>query len=178
MSWHMITASQLNDLSVPERLFTYADSYRNAASLVCTKIADDPRSFSWPDAAVVLMLAAHAVELFLKGALLKRCPDDNVFGYKHRLGELSAAYRRRFTEPSFDWDIPFQLGEWPDGITEQEKKLLGNTPEPSILYRYPVDTKGGDWEGLYGFEPHSFLTLLHQLGQDFKVIKSQLTDQR
>lgn len=156
MPWHMITASELNGLSVPERLFAYADGYRNAASLVCTKIAEAPRCFGWPDAAVVLMLAAHAAELFLKGALLKRCPDADVFKYKHQLTALSVAYRRQFTEPSFDWDIPFQQDELPDGITEQEEKLL-RTPEPSILYRYPVDTKGSDWKGLYGFEPLSFL---------------------
>jgi hypothetical protein len=123
------------------------------------------------------MLAAHAAELFLKGALLKRCPDADVFKYKHQLTALSVAYRRQFTEASFDWDIPFQQGELPDGITEEEERLL-RTPEPSILYRYPVDTKGSDWKGLYGFEPHSFLTLLHQLEQDFKRIKSQLTDSR
>ena len=134
----MITASELSDVPVPERLFAYADAYRNASSVVCSRIASDPESHGWPDAAVVLMLAAHAVELFLKAALLKRFPDEDVWTHGHRLDDLSDTYRARFEEPIFDWDIPFQQGKYPDEMTEEEVVALRKKrPEPSILYRYP-----------------------------------------
>ena len=118
MAWHMITASELTGLSVPERLFEYAEAYRNASDVLCSKIATDPKSYGWPDAAVVLMLAAHSVELFLKGALLRGFPNEDIGDYGHRLEDLSRAYRERFTESIFEWDIPFGGGEYPPGLTE------------------------------------------------------------
>ncbi|WP_447599069.1 hypothetical protein [Nitrospira sp. Nam80] len=175
MFWHMITASELTGLSVPERLFEYAEAYRNASEVLCSKISSDPKAYGWPDAAVVLMLAAHSVELFLKGALLKRFPnDEDVGSYGHRLEDLSTAYRMRFTESTFEWDIPFGGGEYPGSSEAEIAALRKKYPEPSILYRYPVEKGGNEWIGLYGFEPTLFLLLLKQVEIDFRRIRLQL----
>ena len=135
------------------------------------------------------MLAAHAVELFLKGAVLKRNPSANFKDYGHSMDDLSTDYRSLYPEPSFKWDIPFSSGlteeEWMTlmrdlfpGLTEAEmariKGVKEATPDPSILYRYPVQKGGGEWPGLYGFEPHSFLLLLGRIESDFARIKSQM----
>lgn len=175
MDWRMITASELRDKPVAERLFAYADAYRNASFLVSSQIASDPKAFGWSDAAVALLLAAHAVELFLKAALLKRFPDVNIADYRHRLDDLSEAYRDRFKEPNFDWDIPFTGGEYPDEVTQEEIILSRKSmPVPSIRYRYPVNRDGDEWRGLEGFEAMSFTQLLVRLKEDFHRIRSQL----
>lgn len=132
------------------------------------------------------MLSAHAVELFLKGALLKRDPTLDVWSYGHSIDSLSAAYRSQFLDASFAWDIPFASSlteaEWikvmqdlnPSLSDAELKGLRSASPAPSILYRYPVDKGGKEWRGLYGFEPGSFLSLLSQMEKDFERIKSQL----
>ena len=186
MPWNMITYADIQQLPVPEQLFTYADAYRSAASALCQQMTNDARSRTWPNAAVVLILAAHAVELFLKGAVLKRSPDAKVWARQHNIDDLSADYRAQFPEPSFEWNIPFTSGlteeEWKaqmkavhPSLTEAEiEGLRAATPPPSILYRYPVEKDGSEWRGVYGFEPHSFLVLLGQVEIDFERIKSQL----
>lgn len=68
----MLTHSEIGHLTVPEQLFDFANAYRSASAILCEKFESADVTFcTWPNAAVVLMLAAHAVELFLKGTLLK-----------------------------------------------------------------------------------------------------------
>ncbi|QBQ53076.1 hypothetical protein [Nitrosococcus wardiae] len=171
----MITYEDIRSLSAPERFFTYAEAYLGAANAMCQQMVQDPASGKWSNAAVVLMLAAHAVELFLKGAILARETLNISWNRGHNLHELAADYRSHFPEPSFNWDIPFQ-GEFPVGFSEAEiDAFRKEIPAPSILYRYPVQKGGDEWQGLYGFEANSFLLLLIELKHDFIRIKTQLT---
>ena len=174
MTWNMITDEEARSLPVPERFFAYADAYLGAADAMCQQIARDPASEKWANAAVALMLAAHAVELFLKGAILARDPSADVWSRGHKLHELAADYRSHFPEPAFSWNIPFQA-EVPVGLAEEEiEALRKEMPVPSILYRYPVQKGGDEWKGLFGFEANSFLFLLAELKSDFIRIKAQL----
>lgn len=170
----MITDTDLQELSVPKKLFAYAEAYLCASRFLCEKMEADTSLSSWPNAAVVLMLAAHSVELFLKGAILSRNPNADVWAYGHNLDGLAANYQSHFLEPEFDWDIPFQ-NEFPEGFAEAEfKALTANMPPPSILYRYPVNKNGGEWRGIYGFEPVSFDVVLAEVQKAFENIKSRL----
>jgi hypothetical protein len=193
MFLNTVTNANIQYLQEPEQMFAYADAYRSAAAAMCGQMTAEATHYTWPNAVVILMLAAHAVELFLKGALLKRNPAANV-RQTHNIGVLSAKYRLQFPEPSFEWDIPFSFGlpeaEWIElmkelvprateveakGMREEMRKRLSARPSPSVLYRYPTDNSGTAWSGDEGFEPHSFLTLLDHVEKDFKRIKSHLT---
>lgn len=174
MHLHMITDADIQEFSLPEKLFSYADAYLNASVALCQQMTTDATSSKWPNAAVVLMLAAHAVELFLKGAILARDPKANVWARKHHLHELAADYHLHFPGPTFEWHIPFQA-EFPEGLAEAEIDALKKRMEPpSILYRYPVKNGGAEWRGIYGFEPVSFLLVLGDVKNDFARVKSQL----
>lgn len=183
----MLTHSDIGHLPVPDQLFEYANAYRRSSSVLCEKFesSHDVTFHTWPHAAVVLMLAVHAVELFLKGALLKR--NVNVWSYSHNLDKLAAKYRETFQgEPAFTWDIPFASTltetEWialmkqlhPDIKEADLKGMISATPNPSILYRYPVNKVGKEWPGLYGFTPPEFNQILSQLECDFDRIRSQM----
>lgn len=172
MSMQMIVDSEIHHLSVPSRFFSYAHAYRNAAYALCEKMALNNESCSWPNASVVLMLASHAVELFLKGAILVR--DPAAILDHHRIDELSDEYSKLFPETSFLWQIPFKT-EYVGMPEEEIDTLKKKTPIPSILYRYPVDKDGIAWKGLYGFIPPPFVTLLEHMENDFERIQSQLT---
>lgn len=172
MNWHMVTDSEILHLAVPQRFFEYAHAYRNAASALCIKMTTEDASCTWPNATVVLLLAAHATELFIKGAIL--CRDPAATMEHHRIDDLSAEYRKLYPEPSFEWDIPFMTGEYPDMAETEIAALKKATPVPSILYRYPVSKGGRKWRGAFGFEPYSFLGLLEQVKYDFERIKAQI----
>jgi hypothetical protein len=121
-----------------------------------------------------MLLAAHATELFLKGAILSREPTALI--EHHFLDDLNVEYKKRFLEPSFEWDIPFKT-EWGD-LTEIEIRTLKKaTPVPSMLYRYPVAKGGKEWNGAFGFEPNSFVEVLDQLARDFQRIMAQIAQQ-
>lgn len=179
----MLTLADMNSQEVPDQLLNYADAYRSASVLLCRKVESDNTSYTWPHASVVMMLASHAVELFLKGALLKR--KIKISG-THNIQKLAEKYRETFQDAAFAWEIPFAnpLSEteliaqmkqsWPDIDVAELKKSIAATPDPSILYRYPVSKDGKEWRGLYGFTPAGFLPRLNQLELDFKRLKSEL----
>lgn len=168
----MIVDSEIRHLPVPERHFAYACAYRNAADAFCKQVADDHELCIWPNAAVVLLLAAHAVELFLKGAIYLRDPATEI--EHHCIDGLIEEYLKHYPEPSFAWDIPFKTEYL--GFTESEiQAIKKKAPVPSILYRYPFDKGGKEWNTIIGFDPNAFLLILDRMKSDFSRIESQLT---
>ena len=179
MHLNTVSYSDIQGLQVHDQMFTYAEAYRNAAAIHCQHMIKDAASCTWPNASAVLMLTAHAVELFLKGAILKRSPNANVWDHQHSIDDLVAAYKAQFPESSFEWDIPFKGGDgYPDTFTVEQIKKIEELKKkircPSILYRYPVDKEGKEWRAMLGFEPRGFLSLLEQVETDFERIRSQL----
>lgn len=171
----LLTASDIIHLNPPDRYFHYAEAYRSASALLCQKAESDATFNTWSHSAVVLMLAAHAVELFLKGALLKRGVKFEEVG--HDLNTLAEKYRATFPDPpfAFECEIPFASPVSESELIKQRKqsepnldeaeyrKFLRTLPEPSILYRYPVNKRRKEWPGLYGFIPSTFLVVLIDL---------------
>lgn len=174
MGWNMVTDSELAHLSVPERFFEYAKAYRNAASALCATMTSEKAMCTWPNATVVMLLAAHATELFLKGAILSRKLTASI--EHHRLDDLNVEYKKLFVEPSFEWDIPF-ITEWGDLAEAKIQALKKTAPIPSMLYRYPIAKGGKEWNGAFGFEPNSFIDVLDQLARDFERIMVQIAQQ-
>jgi hypothetical protein len=190
----MLTLADLNHLEVPDQLFSYAEAYRSASVLLCRKVESDATLYTWPHASVVLMLAAHAVELLLKGALLKR---KVMISKTHDIQQLAETYRETFPEPTLAWNIPFanplsekeliayMKQEWPEINEVKLRESMDLTPEPSILYRYPVTVRKEkntgvkrieEWPGSYGFTTATeFLSTLDQMNHDFKRIRQYLS---
>ncbi len=172
MSSHMVTDSEIRHLTVPERLFAYAESYLRAATALCEQLVAGNAPCTWADGAVVLMLSAHATELFLKGLLLGRVPEQQVWNRGHDIEGLTADLHKHFPEAEFGWEVPFRT-EYPGNMTADEIAMLSpfRDAPPSILYRYPVGKSGKDWNGFYGFEPNSFLPVLRELKHDFTRLR-------
>lgn len=122
MSWRMITDAEIRHLSGPKKMFAYADSYLRSATALCEELTT-AFAPSWADGAVVLMMSAHATELFLKGMLLKRLPEQQVWKRGHDLEGLGTDYRTHFPQPQFAWEVPFRA-EYPPGSAEEEIAAL------------------------------------------------------
>jgi len=179
----MLTLADISHLEVPDQLFSYAEAYRTASVLLCRKVENDDTLNTWPHATVILMLASHSVELFLKGALLKRKIE---ISQTHNIQQLAEKYRETFQDAAFAWEIPFanplsvpeliaQMKQlWPDTDETELRKSIAATPAPSILYRYPVNKDGMEWRGAYGFTSTGFLLRLEQLELDFRRLRFEL----
>src|SRR5208337_4526328 len=63
---------ELEGVDEPAQLFEFAKAYLSASKLLCQKIAEEHNKAKYADGCVVISTAFHAVELFLKGLILKR----------------------------------------------------------------------------------------------------------
>lgn len=173
MDYRMVVDSELLELSVPDRYFSYAEAYGSAAKSTTEKMCTDESESKWANAAVALMLSAHAVELFLKGAIFNDNPSAKV-GH-HNIEELYEVYCQIYTFEEFFFDMPFKTEYL--GMTDEEVEALKKSrpPTPSVLYRYPTATGNKEWVGAYGFEASSFIPVLEQLLNDFGRLRKCIT---
>jgi hypothetical protein len=120
-------------------------------------------------------IARHAVELFVKAALLKRGASSLA---SHDINKLAAMYAEYYSEPRFSWNVPFRtqvLGVSDDAMREatitQHNK---NFPQDQV-FRYPMDKQGKAWPGnLAGFKPSAFLELLNLIERDITRLRREI----
>jgi hypothetical protein len=155
---------------VHARFLELAESYRQAAMDFCHRMLSHEGQCTWPNASVVLFLAAHSVELFLKGAVLARSPKTD-FGPGHNLHRLHELFQAAFPEPALSLE-PFFRTEAPSLNEAELASLLAKEAAQSIQYRYPVDRKGEAWPGYHGFLPRQMFEALEELGEDFHRIRA------
>lgn len=141
---------------------------------MCSSLVSNPHVVSFERCAVVLYLSAHAVELFLKGAIRRKIPKE---GCGHDLQQLYKRYKVLYPKKSFEFtELPFVLNriESCGKIYEQNKFDHKN---PNELYRYPRNKKGDSMGVMIGFEANSFLKKLKTLRVDFARIVNELDSQ-
>lgn len=163
--WNLVV-SKLDPADSPALFFAYADAYLDSAKRLCKVLARSNRKATFERGAVVLFLSAHAVELFLKGAISLKAPRER-FG--HDLAALKVRYNKLYAAKRFHFRPPFgtvQLlpPEWP--VPPR------NHPTESERFRYPGNNDYVPWQGAYGFEAGSFLLVLHALERDFARLQS------
>ena len=163
----MIGNWEIAHVCEPQRFVLYAHAYLNSALLSCERMAVDEAQRTWPNATVVLMLAAHSVELFLKGAILRR--ETNARVGDHRIDLLTEKYQLLYPEPAFEFEVPFRT-EYPSFSDAEIAALKKTQPVPSILFRYPVRKPGVEWQGVHAFEADGFLRILANLGSSYERI--------
>jgi hypothetical protein len=172
-----ISISNFSQQTEPTRFIAYANAYLQASRAMCERMGEGTPDRTWPFAAVTMLLAAHAVELFLKGAILAR--DPSQFKTHHKITELKQIYDGLFPEPEFSWDLPSGV-EYLGFLEESDTNLLKGGYSPSILHRYPVDKPemddkpGIEWEGVQFFAPEMFLENITNAENDFSRIGKQL----
>jgi len=173
MNYTMVVDSELLKLGIPDRFFEYSESYGNGAKALVEKMATDNSQATWPNAAVVLMLSVHSVELFLKGAIFIDNSKANI--NHHNIESLFEMYCQIYKEEKYNFDMPFKTEYL--GMSEAEIEVLkeNKRPTPSVLYRYPTASGEAEWEGAYGFEVSSFVPVIFQLLEDYRRLRKCFT---
>lgn len=171
MTRRMVVESDLTPLSTPLQFLSFSDAFLDSASRLCTVLKRSPRKSNYARGSVVLYLMFHAIELFLKGAILERKPNENL--KHHDIQGLSNRYKKLYPGKKYELHGPFisrdeanlrdlfspkDLEEVKIYIKKRERK------NPSDQrYRYPKNPEGQRWDGLVGFEPESCLVEIKKL---------------
>jgi hypothetical protein len=177
MEWNMLVDSEVVNLAVPEQFSTFSNAYLDSAIRLCTVLARSTKKATYVRGSVVLYLAFHATELFLKGAILKSVPEENV-GTTHNIGTLNNRYKNLYPGKKYMFHLLFTSEEpdfsniEPDKVKEYKiiiEKIEKDYPHDQ-KYRYPQNKEGQPWSGPNGFEPSSFLRELKQLREQLNDI--------
>ena len=174
MTWRMVVESDLASLSIPRRFLSFSDAYLDSASRLCTVLKQSPRKSNYARGSVVLYLTFHAIELFLKGAILERNPKEKLIN--HDIQVLSNRYNNLYRGRKYEFHAPFISREKVDlseifdpEIVDEVKIYIEESEKKNPLdqrHRYPRNLEGQPWRGAVGFEPGSFLFVIKKLKAD------------
>lgn len=116
----------------------------------------------------------------MKAAILEKCPSEQFNGHAgHDLDRLDKTYVNLYHGKKYAFDNPFRAEEIhivnlnPRIVEERKDLILKHERANPIdqLNRYPRNTKGKPWEGIYAFEVNSFASVLTKAQQDIARLK-------
>ena len=181
MEWNMLVDSEIVPLSTPEKFLAFSEAYLDSAVRLCSVLARSTKKATYARGTVVLYLTCHATELFLKGAILKKAPEEKI-GKTHDLESLCNRYQKLYPGKKYDLEVPLTFEEpdftgiEPDKVKELKviiKMIKENNPQDQ-RYRYPQNKNLELWNGPAGIEPSSFLTQLKQLRERFDCVSHHI----
>jgi hypothetical protein len=168
--WNLLPASRLASLSRDQRYFEYAEAYLDSAARLCTVLARSTRKASFQRGAVVLYLVQHSLELFYKGAIVRKAPKERLV---HGVPKLRARYLKLYPGKAFFIQPTFVPSY--DNLTKgQVEQVKGSEPPGDQVFRYPEDKNGTPWEGLFAFESSSFVSEISALKGDFVRVRAAI----
>jgi len=161
--FNLLTTEHLQTLAPCDQYAAYASAYLESSKTLCADLVQLPQLAKYEKGNVVLYLASHAIELFLKGAIMRKAPEDKL---GHDLEHLYNRYKSLYPENRFHFDMGFttNYGEMTKQQAAKAKKIV---PPIDQLFRYPQDRGGKLWFGLYAFEANSFMVDLKELEDSF-----------
>jgi hypothetical protein len=158
---------------VPMEFMKLALSHLEAAEKLTLLMSEKAWSSNYYRGQAVLLLTFHAVELFLKGFILKLAPGTKIGG--HSLAVLTK--KLKSLAPDIEFDPPFKveaLPPYPLLIREAEEKER----RFHEVLRYPIDKKGKPWPGVRGFSASSCMRMLKRIRTDCEHLYSRFFEDK
>jgi hypothetical protein len=183
MPWQMLHFSDIQHKPIPDQLLAFSNANLESADFLCMSICNATETATYAHGAVVMSLTFHALELFLKAAILRKAPTESFSGRAgHDLEHLYKRYSNLYPGAAMQFSMPFRR-KGPDTSTldpQVAKELLTYIdkqrkamPEDQ-LHRYPINVEGEEWQALLAFEPHSFSNTLKTLKNELHALKSRI----
>jgi HEPN domain-containing protein len=145
----------IGDYTKPELFFRLASAYADSSHQIVRSMLDDYLPQTFAHAQVTHFLFTHALELFLKGAILKSTGEIKRTKRPHDLRPLYRRYRKLYPKKEFDFT----------GRIAETIKQNPNSPH-SEFPRYP-DIEGNVWEGHNAYTLETWLIETEHLREDF-----------
>lgn len=163
----MVGDWEIKNMPIPLQFVAFAEAYLDSAYRLCKILKRSTRKRTYPRGAVVLYLAFHSVELFLKAAILNKSPNE---GLHHNVENLLKRYRKLYPGKRYYFEIPFGT----EHVGFEPSDELPTSPPQDQVNRYPVNKKKVDWAFGIGFLPESFLSKLEEFQYDFERLKKEI----
>ena len=168
--WNSLPSESLTELPVHQQYLAYADAYLDSADRLCRILAVSYRKASFQRGAVVLYMVQHALELFYKGAILRKKPAERL---SHGVSKLRARYLSLY--PSKECHVRATFVSSYENLTKEEREYaMRHQPPGDQLFRYPEDKTGNPWSGLYTFEASSFCKEIAGLKSEFASARAKI----
>ena len=165
---------ELTGIETPQQFCIFAYAFLDSAEALNKSLVVSNQAKNFLLGNPVLYLTRHAVELFLKGAILTR---DEMKRPHHELETLADQYEDLFADDSrFTWNVPFRVqvvgfdAEQVDGV---RKEHLRRYPADQLL-RYPADRAMKPWNLVSAFDAVLFERQLVSIRTDFERLKPLL----
>ncbi len=119
----------------------------------------------------------------MKAAILEKFPNEQFKRHAgHNLDHLDKRYVNLYPGKKYAFDIHFRAEEKhivnldPRIVEEHKVLILKHKSANPIdqLHRYPRNTEGKPWDGIYAFEANSFAAVLTKLQQDIARLKEMI----
>jgi hypothetical protein len=167
MQWLPIYSSKFDSLPITGRFDAMADAYLDSSQRLCRTLARSTKSATYERGMVVMYLVHHSVELFLKGLVLRKAPNET---FNHDLEQLGNRYHSLYPGERFAISVPFSVSV--RGVKNDEKSLAQKFIRTRTeRLRYPIDKSGQPWGGASAFEARSFLQTLECLESSYARIR-------
>jgi hypothetical protein len=165
----MIGSWEMENKTQSELFFDLGFAYMDTSILSTKSMLNNQTPSQYSQSRVILSLAYHAIELFLKGAILFKKNEYKVNG--HNLDTLYKEYQKLYTQDKFQLESPFITRFM--GISVDEINSI-NLPPRDQMYRYHTDRNTEKWEGVEGFIPQDFLKKSSSLKNKFIELKKRI----
>lgn len=150
----MIGSWEIEELDNPDLFHDLAVAYLDMSIIATRSMVYGAFFPLFSHSRVVLSMAYHATELFLKGAILRATGEKKCGG--HVLKELYRRDDELYPDQDLHFDLPFGF-EYLGFTSEQKAEMQKEEPPQDQMYRYHTNLEGERWEGIDGFDAESFL---------------------
>jgi hypothetical protein len=159
--------------SPDERTLWLALGFIEGAYHLCEQMVKDEFSRQYRSSRVLLHLTHHAIELFVKGAIMAATHEPPRL--THRLEELIALYERIYPAAEFHFSVPFELND-----ERNQQELFPAVALPPIAvaesFRYATSVDGSCFNDTEPFDPESYLEQLGELYTKFNRLFFRLRE--
>ena len=140
--------------------FLMARAYLNCSHHLLEEMIQERLSGSFYDAKVAVATFEHAIELFLKGAIVQA---HEPVPPHHRAADLLQEYRRLYPGKEFEF-----TGKISEAVAEQP------TAPRNQYARYPADAKGRPWVGHTHIDLSTWYEEIRPFREDFARLEASI----
>ena len=161
-------SEELDQLPNWDRSFWLSRAYLEASQCLCSSMIAGDFSSQYSSTRVVLHLARHGIELFLKAAIELTGIRTEKFG--HNLSSLYEEYWKLYPDHSFYFLMPsrFMVSPTLDIFPEVYRELHATLDQ---RHRYGKDRKGNSFATPEVFEPQIVLRELEELRKSLVILE-------
>jgi len=162
---------ELKGKETPEQFRLFAHAFLDSSQALTKALIESDQSRNFLLGNPALYLARHAVELYLKGAILTR---DSMERPHHELEKLYEQYVALFANDNrCAWNVPFRVEVLGFEATETDSArdaFLKQFPGDQLL-PYPADKTMKPWPLVSTFDASTFIDSIATIRGDFERLR-------